>query len=212
MAESSTCPGACPHKGAGCYARYHNVGRLWKKLDEGRIGMGWDAFIAGVKALADGTLWRYGVAGDLPGKGNRINRSKLDQLIEANRGKNGFSYTHKPMTKANRFHVEHANHSGLTINLSADNLAEAQELLDMRVGPVVLSMPEDPRDWPKATADGTKVVPCLAVTHVGRNCLSCQWCAKVNRKFVVGFPAHGTGKRKVEEVYKEGVDFGSVGT
>lgn len=203
MADSSTCPGACPHKDKGCYARFSYVGMQWAKLDAGEIGMAWGAFISKVKQLPFGSLWRYAVAGDLPGKGNRINSTKLDELIEANRGKKGFTYTHKPMTRANMFHVKHANDNGFAVNLSADDLAEAQELLDMRVGPVVLSMPEDPRDWPTHTAGGTPVIPCLAVTH-DRDCLSCQWCAKINRKFVIGFPAHGTGRRMVENVYKEG--------
>ncbi len=196
---SSTCPTSCPLKGAGCYAEYGHVGLHWKSLDQGKKGIPWSEFLKEIRRLPGGQLWRHNIAGDLPGDGKLIDGKALAELVQANRGRRGFSFTHHRMDlEENRFHVEHANRNGFTVNLSATTLDEAQALLDTKAGPVVMVMPADPAKWPTKAADGTRIVPCLATTHEGRNCLSCAWCAKPERKFVVGFPAHGTGKKRAE--------------
>lgn len=84
------------------------------------------------------TLWRHNQAGDLPGENDTIDLVALAQLAEANVGKRGFTYTHKPMTADNAAAVKQANARGFTINLSADNLSEADDLAEMQVGPVVV--------------------------------------------------------------------------
>lgn len=85
---------------------------------------------------------RHNQAGDLPGKGGEIDAEAL-QLVEANQGKRGFTYTHKPMTAANMAAVKAANDSGFTVNLSANNLTHADELAALAIAPVVTVLPED---------------------------------------------------------------------
>lgn len=199
--ESNTCPNTCPQKDRGCYPRFSFTGMQWKALDAGKVGISWKEFLAEVRKMAEGQLWRFGVAGDLPGKGNRINKIKLQQLIDANRGKRAIIYSHKPLTKANQQMISGANEQGLTINLSADSLKDAEKKAALQIGPVVMTMPEDPSIWPTQTKAGQKIVPCPAVTHEGVTCMSCGLCARGSRKVIIGFPAHGTGKRMVEEVF-----------
>ena len=48
-----------------------------------------------IAALPVNDLWRHNQAGDLPGDGELIDKPKLRQLIKANHGKRGFTYSHK---------------------------------------------------------------------------------------------------------------------
>ncbi|KKN01863.1 hypothetical protein LCGC14_1123600, partial [marine sediment metagenome] len=127
-----TCPDACELKGNGCYAEFGIGGAWWRALSSGGqpprggdVGISWGEFLDRVRALPRGQLWRHNLAGDLPGKGNRIAGSKLRELVAANEGRCGFTFTHKPMTTTARHWVRNANRRGFTINLSADQAATA---------------------------------------------------------------------------------------
>jgi len=71
-------------------------------------------------------LWRHNEAGDLPGEGDDIDVPKLRALVQANRGKRGFTYTHKPVldNPQNAVAIKCANQNGFTVNLSADSIEE----------------------------------------------------------------------------------------
>lgn len=195
-----TCPAACPLKGRGCYGAYGPLAWGWDKLDDGRQGGTWEEMLAKVGALPEGTIWRYGVLGDLPGESNEVDLDRLEQLVEANAGKQGFGYTHKPMTEANAGAIRKANKAGFTINLSANTLAEVDALAGLRVGPVVVSMPKGSGNM--TTPEGRKVVVCPAY-KADITCLKCKLCAKAGRRTVIGFPAHGTGAKYVGEVFNQ---------
>ena len=195
--SEDTCPD-CPFKGAGCYANYGPIKMHWEQVTSGQRVKQWGEFLAAVMRQQSGSLWRMSAAGDLPGQGNRINRHKLGQVIEANRGFRGFTYTHKPLTEANREMIKQANDNGFTINLSADNLADADKKAALGIAPVVVPIPSDYNPEDLRTPEGRKVVVCLHDTH-GLTCQQCGLCAVAGRKSIVGFPAHGTGKRKLEK-------------
>ena len=202
---SSTCPTTCSHRGNGCYAATGHTGINWRRLDQGLVGVDWEEFLVKIRRLNPLTLWRYGVAGDLPGMGNRLDVEKLLDLVGANRGRRGYAYTHKPLALAKEAEtVSKANSQGFTINLSADTLADADRLCNLGVGPVVMSMPEDPKYWPKATPRGRKVVPCPADKKAGITCYTCKLCAIATRKAVIGFPAHGAERKKIEDTFFRG--------
>jgi hypothetical protein len=82
-------------------------------------------------------------AGDLPGADDAIDGRLLRQLVIANRGKRVIAFTHKPVlpdsatATRNRCTIAAANTVGFTINLSANNPAEADRLVDLEIGPVV---------------------------------------------------------------------------
>ena len=152
-----------------------------------------------IRALPEGTVWRHNQAGDLPGDSNTIDRAALRELVSANRGRRGFTYTHKPLTQKNISAIRSANQRGFTVNLSANNLAHADELVAKDVGPVTVVLPAE-QTTNTVTPAGNKVVVCPATTHEDVTCKSCELCAISTRKVIVGFPAHGTRKRQASEI------------
>jgi len=137
-------------------------------------------------------------AGDLPGRLETIDANALEAITKANKGKRGFTYTHKPPTPANVKSVRKANRDGFTISLSANGLRHAQSLRKHRL-PLVTVLPHDAPTFQRLE-DGTPVLTCPATRKENVTCATCGICAKSNRKFVVGFPAHGNQWRKAEGV------------
>ena len=109
-----------------------------------------------------------------------------------------------------------ANAAGFTINLSADNPAQADALADLRIAPVVTIVAHDyarravrrrakrrPDEWvetiaewrdriaalPRHTPAGRRIAICPA-TYTDATCQSCGACAQP-RDAVIAFPAHG---------------------
>lgn len=203
--SADTCPDACPFKRVnddenGCYAAYGPLALHWKKVTTGQRGNEYDSFLSLVRALPDGQLWRHNQAGDLPGLGDSIDSAALAALVAANTGKRGFTYTHKPMSADNQTAVAHANQSGFTVNLSGNNLAHADELAALDVGPVVSVVPQDtPHKF--QTPAGRNGVICPAQTRDNVSCATCQLCARSNRNgLIIGFLAHGSGAKKAEKI------------
>ncbi len=201
MSPKSTCPLTCPLRRNGCYAEHGPVGWHWKRLSLGDTGISWKAFLENVRHLPKDTQWRHNVAGDLPGRGDKIDTERLAELVEANRGRRGFSYTHKPALPENLAAIRRANRAGFTINLSADNLAEADELARKNAGPVVVILPADAAyNHVERTPAGRKVIICPESYRNDVTCASCRLCVDAKRETIIGFPAHGPGFRKAERV------------
>lgn len=197
--DKRTCPDSCKLKDNGCYASSGFHTRLnWDKVTSGERGGPWADLCDKIANLKDGQIWRHNVSGDLPHIGQEIDKSKLDDLITANHGKRGFTYTHHDMESfGNREAVATSNALGFTINLSADNPAEADEKVALDIGPVVSIVPVDQLEN-FTTPAGNKVVICPAVVRDDVSCLKCKMCAIADRKTIIGFPAHGTGKAKIK--------------
>lgn len=197
-----TCPDACSLKGRGCYAEYGIGGKWWRALSSGTtpprggpIGITWGAFLDKVSQLPPGQMWRHNLAGDLPGDGDRIAGSKLRELVAANDGRRGFTFTHKPLTTTARHAVRIANERGFTVNLSADSPRHADKLADLNVGPVVTVLAHD-APHRLTTPAGRRVLVCPAQRADRATCATCGWCARP-RDWIVGFRAHGQAKRAV---------------
>lgn len=195
--EARTCPTSCPFKKNGCYADGGPLALFWGKVSKGDAGVSWGEFCGQIQALPEGQLWRHNQAGDLPSAdGLEIDREALYSLVEANKGKRGFTYTHHdPMVANNGFAINKANSEGFTVNLSGNNLAHADTLADLQIGPVVAVVPEDHPEQ-SMTPAGRKVVVCPEQTGKAKSCAECQLCQRVDRKVIVGFRAHGVSKRK----------------
>lgn len=197
-----SCPDACELKTKGCYASYGPSAIHWKKVTEGERGKEWPEFCKDVKALPKGQLWRHNQAGDLPGANNVIDAKALGMLLKANSGKKGFTYTHYPMTsETNRTAVWAANVDGFTINLSANNVAMADNLFDLGIAPVVTILPRDAENV-TYTPKGRKVVACPAEKSDRVNCATCALCQDSKRGYIIGFRAHGTAKKHVDLIAK----------
>lgn len=199
--SKATCPDACPFKTGGCYAQGGPLNIHWNKVTSGERGTDFETFCKSVAKLPKGQLWRHNQSGDLAGENNAIDADALKKLVNANRGRKGFTYTHKPMTPENAEAVKHANENGFTVNLSANNLRHADELKALNVGPVVVVLPST-QTSNTVTPEGNKVVVCPATYREGVNCANCQLCQKGNRSVIVGFPSHGNAKKKVDEKVK----------
>lgn len=197
---ADSCPPVCPLSSGGCYAKSGPLAIYWRKVTDGRAGMSWDEFCEAIEALPEGTLWRHNQAGDLPGEGNAIDNKALTDLAISNMGRRGFTYTHKPPLEGdNALSIAFANRNGFTINLSANSLAHADELAGLALGPVVVILPAEQMTNTQTPA-GRKVVVCPAVTREGVSCASCGLCARVDRPSIIGFPAHGSSKRKASTI------------
>jgi hypothetical protein len=162
----------------------------------------WDSFCDTIATLPDGTLWRHNQAGDLPGIGDKIDEAALTELVDANVGKRGFTYTHKPITNVHNAHaIADANAKGFTINLSANTLAEADTLSDASIAPVVVVLPDTVQgNAPISTPAGRKVAVCPATYRDDVSCSSCGLCQRQDRKVIIGFPAHGASRKRASKV------------
>jgi hypothetical protein len=158
----------------------------------------WSQFLSEIAGLPEGQLWRHNQAGDLPGLGEEIDASALGKLTKANRGRKGFTYTHKYGTESNREAIRSANLNGFTVNLSANTLAHADELAETECGPVVVVLPSD-QISNTLTPAGRKVVICPATVRDDVTCATCGLCQR-QRSAIVGFPAHGASKRKASAI------------
>jgi ferredoxin len=199
MSEPSTCPDACPLKAAGCYAENGPQGRVWKRFARGRGGLDWDTFLSEIRKLPKHQLWRHNVAGDLAGPNSFLDAAALSALVQANKGRRGFTYTHKPIEGQAAYVIARANHDGFTVNLSADTLTEADELAELGIAPVVVILPSEQTTATKTPA-GRHVAICPAVLADDVTCASCGVCAIADRKSIIGFPSHGSGKRKASAI------------
>jgi len=203
MTSSPTCPSSCSFRGGVCYSEGHFVGMHWRRLSkpDGSGGIIWDKFCEMVSQLPKGQVWRHNEAGDLPGLGDEINASMLKKLIIANMGKAGFTYTHKPVLEDcgisvfNRVCIYESNTKGFCINLSANDLEQADTLYKLGIGPVVVTLTEDaPKEL--STPKGKDVIVCPS-QYSEVTCKECKLCAKPKRQVIIGFRAHGLGKNKI---------------
>jgi hypothetical protein len=131
----------------------------------------------------------------------RITATIQQQSVSANRGKHGFTYTHKPLTCENRACIRGANKHGFTVNVSCDSLASADVAKRANVGPVVVVAASDALER-SVTPDGHTVIVCPAQTGKTESCATCKLCAWSERDVIIGFRAHGIQFRKVDALIR----------
>jgi hypothetical protein len=193
--SSETCPPSCPFKSKGCYAKSGPLAIHWAAVTKGERGMDWSEFCREISGLPERQAWRHNQAGDLPGVGEDIDAAQLAELVKANTGRRGWTYTHKYGTAENLEAIRAANEGGFTVNLSANTLAHADELANKGVGPICVVLPSD-AEKNTMTPDGRRVVICPATRWDNIDCASCMLCQR-QRSVIVGFPAHGSSKTTV---------------
>lgn len=194
-----TCPGSCPYIDDGCYADAGWYTRMhWDKISEGSVGVGWNDLMLKISNLPDGTLWRHNIAGDLPTYGHAfLDMRAVYELVEANWGKRGFTYTHHELNPWNAEVIARANIMGFTVNISTDSPEAADRAFAMAIGPVCLVVPSTQTKNFKTPA-GNRVVICPATQRDDVTCATCKLCAVPGRTTIIGFPAHGGGTKKVD--------------
>jgi hypothetical protein len=133
----------------------------------------------------------------------------------------------------NRRAIAEALDDGFLISLSGNGLAHADELAELQLAPVVTVLPEayarrhrslggGKKEWtetiseyrdrtsalPSFTSKGRRIAVCPA-TYSDATCASCRACAHSRNGTIIGFPAHGTAKRKAEAVAARDVPAGT---
>jgi hypothetical protein len=224
-ADRQSCPDACVLRRNGCYAEQLPVRRIWDSLAD--RGVDFVEFCHQVDELIDPRrLWRYGVAGDLPGLGDMISPPDMDRLVGANHRRPVLCYTHKPalgtepIARSNRELIAEAIRLGFLVNLSADHPAHADQMAELGLAPVVTVLPvayarrkKKTGAWaesipefrdriaplPTHTPGGRRIAICPA-TYGRTTCAECRACAKP-REAIIGFPAHGSQAKKAENAH-----------
>jgi hypothetical protein len=228
-ASRSTCPTSCVLRKNGCYAEQGPISWIWDKVDVGVLGVPFSKFVSQVEELIPRRgIWRYGVAGDLPGASDGILPNLLETLVTANNQRPVIAYTHKPVlegpwAKLNRGAIEEAIRFDFNINLSADSPEKADRLMDLQLAPVVTVLPRvygrrknKEGSWaegvgayrdrvaplPTNTPAGRRIAVCPATTGK-TTCAECRACAYPRPgDAIIGFPAHGSQAAKAELAHK----------
>lgn len=196
MTTANTCPESCGYYGRGCYAEGHLLALHWRRLsNEQGAGLSWAEFLMAVFRVPRGQIWRHNEAGDLPGLGEDIDENMCMNLARNAAHTRGFTYTHK---RTNFALLREMNRPGFTVNVSADNVKEADELYEHGL-PVAVVLPHDFAKRHALTPKGHTIVVCPAQTEDMITCESCRLCAVPNRKAIVGFMAHGDRKKQISE-------------
>ena len=187
---------------------------MWK-VTTGLRGTGFDEYCDQISMLPDNLIYRPMVGGDLPGIAGLISKPHMLRLIAANKNRRGkgckkpIGYTHAPVTVSdapfgpdNAAIIKHANAEGFTINLSADTVGAADRLVDLQIGPVVCVLPKGTRRK-TYTPKGRSIVVCPAILagKLGTiTCNDCQMCSRVDRPYLIGFPAHGLREKIAHKI------------
>lgn len=191
------CPDSCPLKGNGCYADSGPLALHWRKVSAGERGTDWQGLCEFVASLPKRQLWRHNQSGDLPHKDGIIDSDLMVQLINANQGRRGYTYTHHTLTNENIGTLQLTNALGFTVNASTESLEAADAAMAHGL-PAVAVVPSD-SVLPERTPAGRKAVLCPAQSR-DVSCAECGLCAQADRTCVVMFKAHGTAKKTVNEL------------
>jgi hypothetical protein len=196
------CPDSCSLKKSGCYAERGPIALHWNKVT--KTGVSFVEFLKQVSDLPRRQLWRYGQAGDLP-----PDPEDVKKLAVANGRRPAIVFTHRRDIEA----YKEVEALGLHINLSADNLSEADTLAKTGLSVVVVlssffhkKKDETLREYRSRigghmsleTPEGRTVAICPA-TYYDTDCSRCQACARRRPGgTIIGFPAHGSGAKRVD--------------
>jgi len=187
-------------KAGPCYAAAAFYTRLnWDHLDAGTRGESFPEAMQKVQRLPRGSLVRDKVMGDeypLAADPKKIDPEPFNLKLRAFKGKRLISYTHHEPNAHNLKLLRKAAALGLHINLSADDLREADK--KARHGLPVVAVVSNDTPKVSSTPQGRKVVICPAQTSDRVTCATCALCADGGRDYVIGFRAHGGGRKKIE--------------
>ena len=202
--ERASCPTTCKFYNKGCYAASGPQNLHWQKISKpdkngNRRGTDFLSFCNSIRKLPKGQLWRHNVSGDLPHVLGYIDESLVNELVRANRGRKGYTYTHHQLGKDNLKILLEANKRGFTINASTESLQQADAAMNKGLPAVVVV--DSSKPCPKVTPEGRRVMQCPATKEGSTvQCATCGLCAIGERRCVVAFPSHGNSKKHVNQL------------
>lgn len=193
--SKNSCPDTCGMRKV-CYADFGPLRLHWDKVTDGTRGISLIPFTKKIRALPRGQLWRHNQAGDLPHDYGQIRYTELKELVSANHGKRGFTYTHHARTIENIALIRAATQLGFTINISCDTVSEAISEYNLGYHAVTTILPIDAPNVDRT--HGVPIVACPAEKTDRVTCSTCAMCYKPDRKYIIGFRAHGTRKHQAD--------------
>lgn len=204
--DRTTCPPACPLVG-WCYAEDLRTRKPWDRA-AGPKARSWPDFMRWVAAMRSNELWRYGIGGDLPGQGDRLDLLRCVELARAGAHTAPIAFTHYPMqakdvrassdpaerariARHNRMVLRAMVTAGFLVNVSANGEGHAAELVRFGFPVVAITHRAMGQAARVELADGSPARICPASIRPGQvTCKRCGLCAKP-RASVLLFPAHG---------------------
>jgi len=198
--EKASCSPTCPFLQKGCYAKGGPQNIHWSAISRGERGMVWSEFTSAIRKLKRGQLWRHNVSGDLPHSDGVIDSTKVASLVDANRGRKGYTYTHHILNNENLAIIQESNKNGFTINASCESVDVADSVMTEHNIPAVAVINSEESRRFFTTTSGRKVIVCPATVHDNVSCADCGICSDANRSAVVAFPAHGIAKKTVNQI------------
>ena len=198
--EKASCPSTCPFLLKGCYAKGGPQNIHWSAISRGERGMVWSEFTSAIRKLKRGQLWRHNVSGDLPHSDGVIDSAKVSALVDANRGRKGYTCTHHILNNENLAIIQESNKNGFTINASCESVDVADSVMTEHNIPAVAVINSEESRRFFTTTSGRKVIVCPATVHDNVSCADCGICANANRSAIVAFPAHGNAKKSVNQI------------
>lgn len=198
--DRATCQTTCPFYDKGCYAKSGPQAIHWRKVSNAERGVTYDQFVEQVRKIQRGQLWRHNVSGDLQHNDGNIDYLKLRKLIDANKGRKGFTYSHHVLNEHNVICLQNSNGMGFTVNASCESVDDADRVMTEHQIPAVAVIPSTESRRFFNTSSGRKVIVCPATIHENVTCSTCGLCQKADREFVIAFPAHGVAKKTVNEI------------
>jgi hypothetical protein len=213
-----TCPPSCPLYRSGCYAEGIRVRTPWDRAStpvaDGGTGVGVEMLSRQIRALPHGSRLRWGIAGDLLGEGEHIDEDAMSKIASAAQDAGcsaAWGYSHKlkltggieNILKVKALYRDY----GFVVSASLHGIDAAADFKRRTDLPVVTVLPASHSKRgvaPKTAADGTPLVVCPAAIEGSKvTCGTCggskgPLCARFDREYIVGFPAHGISKKKAE--------------
>lgn len=195
MASQETCRSTgCTLMGAGCYAEHGPGSIMWRALTAGKAvnQVTLEQLLHLIRALPKRIRWRYGTAGDLP-----PNPADVLDMAKANAGREAIVFTHGRLYETYR----QAASLGMHINVSTDSAAQADAVLDAAPDmSVVTVLPSTAGRGRHRTPAGREIAVCPATYAERVTCSTCNLCSRPRpRGVIVGFPAHGTRRRMIDQ-------------
>jgi hypothetical protein len=86
LASKDTCPGQCPLRERACNALHGKSGFFWEAVSLGIVVGDLRTFLGRILKIPEGTVWLYGLAGDLPGDRRLIDERALRSIVHAQEG------------------------------------------------------------------------------------------------------------------------------
>lgn len=199
--SKATCAPSCPflpQNGGGCYAQSGPLNLHWLKVTSGERGELFATFLERLRSLPQGAAFRHNQGGDLPHTNGRISRVFIRRIVAAVSHLKAYTYTHHSLSLGENLPLlRYANRNGFTVNVSTESEAAADSAIAAGL-PAVLVVPSDENRVTWHTPAGNTVLVCPAQRSDTTTCSDCMLCHKRGKRVVIGFLAHGTGKRKAE--------------